>query len=193
MSMRKFAAVVFDLDGTLVDSRLDFAALRRELGFPEGIGILEHLPTLAAAERLAAEAIIDRHEMAGAAAARWIEGARELLDELHRRAIPTAIVTRNSRAAVNRTDAQLGLRVDQIVTREDCAPKPDPEGLLLIAGRLNQPPASMLYVGDFIYDLQAARRAGMVAALLLNDRNRHFRTQADLVVERLGDVLLVIE
>ena len=50
MPPRRFQALLFDLDGTLVDTRLDFAALRRELGFPEGVGLLEHLETLPAAD-----------------------------------------------------------------------------------------------------------------------------------------------
>ncbi|KAF0808457.1 phosphatase [Alcanivorax xiamenensis] len=185
-----FEAVLFDLDGTLVDTRLDFAALRRELGFPEGVGVLEHLATLEDPEQAAwASTVIDRHEMKGAAAATWIDGAQSLLDTLHRRGVPTAILTRNSRAAVARTNELLGLPVDLILTREDCAPKPDPEGLLLLAERLGLRPATTVYVGDFVFDLQAARDAGMASGLLRNGKNRHFEDQADLVLNHLGEVL----
>lgn len=181
-----YQAILFDLDGTLVDSRLDFEALRRELGFPAGVGVLEHLATLE--DPAPAQAVIDRHEIAGAAAATWIDGAQSILHTLRERSVPTAILTRNSRAAVARTDAVLGLPVDLVLTREDCAPKPDPEGLLLIARHLGIDPANALYVGDFIYDLQAARNAGMAAGLLLNGRNDHCRELADVVVSRLTDL-----
>ena len=185
-----FAAVLFDLDGTLVDTRLDFAALRLELGFPEGIGVLEHLATLEDPEQAAwASTVIDRHEMEGAAAATWIDGAKHVLETLHRKGVPTGILTRNSRAAVARTNAVLGLPVDLIMTREDCAPKPHPEGLLLIADQLGLRPATTVYVGDFVFDLQAARNAGMASGLLRNGKNRHFRDQADLVLDHLGEVL----
>ncbi len=40
---QRFAAVLFDLDGTLADTRLDFTAIRAEVGVPEGIGVLEYL------------------------------------------------------------------------------------------------------------------------------------------------------
>ncbi|WP_238400968.1 HAD family hydrolase [Alloalcanivorax marinus] len=189
MPPRRFQALLFDLDGTLVDTRLDFAGLRRELGFPDGIGLLEHLETLPEVEAARARAVIDRHEMAGASAATWIDGAEALLAALRRRGVPTAILTRNSRAAVARTDQMLGLPVDLILTREDCPPKPDPGGLLRIARRLGLAPARTLYVGDFVYDLQAARNAGMAAGLLLNDGNGHFADQADLVVGHLGELL----
>ncbi|MCC4307437.1 HAD family hydrolase [Alcanivorax marinus] len=189
MPARRFQALLFDLDGTLVDSQLDFAALRRELGFPDGIGVLEHLQTLAPLAAARARAVIDRHEQEGAAAARWIDGAEALLATLHQRGVPTAILTRNSRAAVARTHDVLNLPVDLILTREDCEPKPDPEGLLRIADRLRLVPADCLYVGDFVYDLQAARNAGMAAGLLLNGGNQHFTDQADVVVGHLGELL----
>lgn len=189
MPPHRFQALLFDLDGTLVDTRLDFAALRQELEFPDGIGLLEHLETLPEAQAERARAVIDQHEMAGAAAATWIDGAEALLATLHRRGVPSAILTRNSRAAVARTDQVLGLPVDLILTREDCPPKPDPDGLLRIADRLGLVPERCLYVGDFVYDLQAARNAGMAAGLLLNGANGHFADQADLVVGHLGELL----
>lgn len=43
-------AVIFDLDGTLVDSRLDFSAMRAELQAPEGVGLLEYIDGLPTAD-----------------------------------------------------------------------------------------------------------------------------------------------
>ena len=58
--------LMFDLDGTLVESHLDFAAIRRDTGFPEGVGLLEHLETLEDAAAICrAEDIIHRHELSG--------------------------------------------------------------------------------------------------------------------------------
>ena len=72
--------LIFDLDGTLVDSGLDFAEIRRETGFPEGEGLLEHLQSVTDPCRKAeAEAIIERHELEGARRANWMPGAGELL------------------------------------------------------------------------------------------------------------------
>ena len=102
---------------------------------------------------------------------------------------PTGILTRNSRAAVARTGEILDLAVDCILTREDCAPKPDPEGLLMLSRRLSVPPEACVYVGDFVYDLQAARNAGMAACLLRNPGNQRFVDQADLVIDRLDELL----
>lgn len=182
-------AVAFDLDGTLIDSRLDFAAIRRELGFPEGRGLLEHIDTLddpAAVAR--AHAVIERHEMTGAAAACWMPGARELLESLRSAGLPTAILTRNMRAAVEQARRSLGLAVDYIVTREDCRPKPDPDGLQRIARHFDVQPAELVYVGDFVFDLEAARRAGAVACLYRYGNNGRFAAQADWVVDHLDEL-----
>jgi HAD superfamily hydrolase (TIGR01509 family) len=184
-----FSAVIFDLDGTLADTGLDFEAIRRELDFPDSAGLLEHLATLADPEQVShAHAVIDRHEMAGAARATWIDGARDVVEYLHRSGCPTGVLTRNSRQAVARTCAVLGLDMDPILTRDDCRPKPDPDGLLTIARALAVDPAGCVYVGDFIHDLDCARQAGMTACLFRNASNEAFETHADLVLNSFADL-----
>lgn len=159
-------ALIFDLDGTLVDSRLDFAAMRRELDAPAGMGLLEYVDTLPSdAARAEAMAVIHRHEIAGAELATWMPGAREVLHALHAAGTPTAIVTRNSRQAARLTMERLGMPAIPMKAREDAAPKPDPEALLLLAMEWDLAPAHCAYVGDFRYDIEAAQRAGMLPVL----------------------------
>jgi HAD superfamily hydrolase (TIGR01509 family) len=162
-------AVIFDLDGTLVDSRLDFAAMRAELQAPEGIGLLEHIEGLPTVEaRSAAMAVVHRHEMAGAAAATWMPGAEEALQTLHQAGLRTGIVTRNSREAARLTMERLGMPVIPLKAREDAAPKPDPEALLSLATAWALRPAHCAYVGDVRFDIEAAERAGMTPVLYVS-------------------------
>ncbi len=187
---RRFAAVLFDLDGTLADTALDFTAIRADIGVPEGIGILEYLADMedaAHAER--GRQRLHAFEMRGALAAQWIDGAEALLQRLASAGVPTGILTRNSLAAVAATRRVLALPVDCILTREDCSPKPDPQGLLMLSQRLNVAPRDCVYVGDFVYDLQAASNAGMAACLLRNAGNGRFAEQADLVIDHLSELL----
>ncbi|MEE4109987.1 MAG: HAD family hydrolase [Halieaceae bacterium] len=166
MNRPRLRGIIFDLDGTLVDSRLDFAAMRRELEAPPAMGLLEHVESLASEEeRQAAMEVIHRHEMAGAAAATWMPGARAVLDELHQRRVPLAIVTRNSRRAACLTMQRLAMPAVLLKAREDAAPKPDPEALLMVAAQWQLAPRHCAYVGDFRYDLEAAERAGMLPVL----------------------------
>ena len=177
------AGLIFDLDGTLVDSRLDFAGMRREIGCPVGTGLLEFIAGREdTTERRAAEAVVHRHEMAGAANATWMPGARELLTALHRHRVPLGIVTRNSRPAAELTLRSLSAPALDLVTREDARPKPDPDGLLQLARRWQLSPSRLAYVGDFRFDLEAAAAAGMVSVLYLQDRNREFAPGADHVI-----------
>ncbi|MCC5859966.1 MAG: HAD family hydrolase [Ectothiorhodospiraceae bacterium] len=182
-------AVAFDLDGTLVQSSLDFQAIRQELGFPRDRGLLEHIATLGdGAAATEAHAVIQRHELAAAAEAAWMPGAVELLDAIRDAGLPTAILTRNTRLAVDVMRETLGIPVPLILTREDCRPKPDPDGLLRIGRHYGVRPGRMVYVGDFIYDLQTARAAGSVACLYRNGENARFASQAHWVINHLGEL-----
>ncbi|MDP5069379.1 MAG: HAD family hydrolase [Congregibacter sp.] len=159
-------AVIFDLDGTLADSRLDFAAMRRDLDAPPDIGLLEYIAGLTSeADQDAAMTIVHHHEMAGALAAQWMPTAEEMLHTLHQQETPIAIVTRNSRQAALLTMERLGMPRIPLKAREDAAPKPDPEALLALAAEWGIPPAHCAYVGDFRYDIEAAQRAGMTPVL----------------------------
>jgi len=190
---RHFRGVAFDLDGTLVNSGLDFRAIRRDLGFPESVGVLEYMATLTDNEQRAeAHEVLHRHEMEGAERATWMPGAESLLAALNDAGVPMAILTRNSRAAVRATCRTLDIPVGRILTREDCAPKPSPEGLLRIARHFDLPVERMLYVGDFIDDLTAARRAGMAGCLYRTDRNRRLAPEARFVIDHFKELRVLL-
>ena len=66
--------VIYDLDGTLMDSRLDFDAMRDEMGLPPGQPILETLETLESDLRQRCDEILKRHESKGADLAAPFDG-----------------------------------------------------------------------------------------------------------------------
>jgi HAD superfamily hydrolase (TIGR01509 family) len=188
--LRHLQGIIFDLDGTLVDSQLDFAAMRRETGCPEGVGLLEFVEALEQpAHREQALAIIHHHEMAGAKAARWMPGAEAAVLALRNAGLPIGVVTRNSRAAAEHTFKALRVPPIDLVTREDARPKPDPDGLLQLAKRWRLVPSTLAYVGDFRFDLEAAQRAGMSAILYLQPDNAGYASGADLVISHFDELL----
>jgi HAD superfamily hydrolase (TIGR01549 family) len=175
--------VIFDLDGTLVDSRLDFAAMREQTGCPEGTGLLEYQAGLEDhADRQAVAEVIHWHEMSGAKSAMWMPGANELLRELEQRDIPIGIFTRNSRESASHTLIRLNIPCTDLIAREDAAAKPDPAGLLLMAEGWQLGVDSLLMVGDFRYDLEAARNAGVNSCLYDPGGDSPFTELADVVI-----------
>jgi phosphoglycolate phosphatase len=212
--------VVFDLDGTLLDSLEDLAESMNQvlegLGFPvhpvpayryfvgEGLEVL--------ARRVLPEAACDQDTLARVVAAmrrvyggRWdrktrpYPGVPELLEELRVRGLRRAVLSNKpddfTRLAVERLLAPHLFDVVQGM-RPGTPPKPDPTGALAVAARLGVAPASCLYLGDTATDMQTACRAGMypVGALW------GFRTRAELeesgartVVERPAEVLALLD
>ncbi len=176
----KFRAFAFDLDGTLIDSQIDFLSLRKELGLVKGEPILEAISSWPADQREQAHKVIHDYEIRGALSSCRIAGACEFLEVLLNLKVPVGIFTRNSRATANWSLERHEIRVDLMVTRDEGNPKPDPQGLFNIAQAFNVKPSELLFVGDYLYDLQAGLRAGVPTALYIpsepdfDTRGAHF-------------------
>jgi HAD superfamily hydrolase (TIGR01509 family) len=175
--------VIYDLDGTLVDSRLDFPAIKREMGLPLTVSILEGLAAIEPGPRRdACLAILDRHERAGAERATLMPGARELLESLDARSVRQAVLTRNNRASTAYVLERLGVRLSQVITREDCAHKPDPAGLLAICTAWQFSVSDVVFMGDYLHDLECGRNAGIRTILLTHERQPEYAPLADFCV-----------
>ncbi len=189
-------AVVFDFDSTLTrPGALDFSVIKRAIGCPPEIPVLEYMAGIEdPARRLDMARQLDRFELKGAAASRPNEGAERLVATIKQAGLPVGILTRNSRASVVKAlenFAALSLDdVDVLITREDPVKiKPSGEGVLLAARRMGVDPGQTLVVGDYRFDMQAGQAAGALTAYLTNggplpdDVDCHFTVQtlADLV------------
>lgn len=181
---RAFAAVLFDLDGTLIDSAPDLAAAANHLREQRG---LPPMPYEALRPMVGAGA----RGMVGAAfgvapgdegfevlrdefLARYAEVLLErtavfddvapLLQGLEARKLPWGVVTNKATRFTEPVLQGLGLRVRAAaVVCGDTTPfaKPHPEPLLEAARRLGVAPQACAYVGDDLRDVQAGRAAGM--------------------------------
>lgn len=160
-----YKAFVFDLDGTLIDSRLDFARLRQELGISPGTPILEEVAEWPEDKQKWAQAVLDDHEITGVSSSDLFPGVSEFLSTLAEKNIPVALFTRNSRKATEIALARHGLKFSAVITRDDAPAKPHPAGLLRIAEHLGLATHEILYVGDYLYDLKAGSAAQMPTAL----------------------------
>jgi pyrophosphatase PpaX len=102
-------------------------------------------------------------------------GARDMLGALRSTGLAVGIVTGKSRGAweITKQVTDLG-EFAVVVTDEDVAePKPDPEGLVLALNRLRMPAGQAIYVGDSVGDAKAARAAGALFAAALWPKATH--------------------
>lgn len=169
----RIQAVLFDFDGTLTaPGALDFAHIRKTLGCPDQVPVLEYIDSLVGeARRRQARQALDRFETQGAAASRPNEGAERLVRWLKAQGLIVGILTRNNRASVVRAlENFIALQPDDfelIITRDDpVAPKPAGDGVHYAARHLGVDLREVLVVGDFIFDMQAGREAGAWTVLL---------------------------
>jgi HAD superfamily hydrolase (TIGR01509 family) len=190
--MRRFDGVIFDMDGTLIEPLLDFRKIRGDLGVPAEAGILE---TLDAMEPDLARPLRERlmaHELAAARRAKLNPGAGEILSEIRRAALKTALLTRNAAEAMKIVLERFDLRFDLTWSREYGPIKPEPDGVLRACRELGIAPGRCACVGDFRYDLVAANAAGAVSVLLARGDRPDFAHLADHVIcelAELGDIL----
>lgn len=175
-------AALFDLDGTLVRTFIDFPGMRTAMhdlaaryGATEAVGdaddILEIVRRTAewldgdAGKRARDEAyaILEAMEREGCAHPKRIEGASELLRELRDgRGVPVGIITRNARAVAEDLLERMDLPHDVLVAREDMPEfKPHPAPVLSGCARLGVAPADASLVGDLWADIASGKAAGV--------------------------------
>ncbi|GAB4020651.1 MAG: HAD family hydrolase [Bdellovibrio sp.] len=181
--------VIFDLDGTLVDSQLNFDLMREEMGLPKGMPILEELEKIENLDhKKSLTEIVLRHEIEGAHKAQLMPGVEEFLRLIRSRNIKTAILTRNHDLPVEITLKKIPHKFDIVMTRSHyLPPKPNPAGLIEICRLLQTQIDQAIYIGDYKFDLDAAKNAGM-KSILYAPTNQVFEDLADLVIRHFDEL-----
>lgn len=190
---RKFDGVIFDMDGTVIEPLLDFAAIRRELGVPPGRDILQALEDMQPSRRLLSEKLLLNKELSAARNARLMPAADAVLRRIHRAGLKTGLLTRNCKEAMETVLGRFPeLTFDVTLSRESGPIKPEPDGIARACGQMGVQPQRTACVGDFRYDMVAARSAGTLAVLLVTGERPEFADLADVVIaglDELPDVL----
>jgi phosphoglycolate phosphatase len=215
--LSSFRLWVFDLDGTLIDSRLDLAvavnATLRERGLPDlpeervvsfvGDGaddlIRKSLEAAGLSRDAAQAALPDALEwFLGYYGEHCLDrtlpypGALELLDALRGRSL--GVLTNKPEKPALRILAHLGIldRFTQVVPGDGpLGKKPDPAGLGYILNAVNASPTESVLVGDSLQDLKTARAAGVpFLAFLggLGDAEAVSAAGPDLAVHALHEI-----
>ena len=191
---KNIEAVFFDLDGTLVDSRLDFDLMRKDLCFPKDVPILEYLDTLLDENQIKlSNEIIVEHEIKGANVSTLFDGVKEYLELLEINNIKTGILTRNCRIATDLTLKRLNISMDSVLTRECFPAKPNPAALNHLAAKYSVDVKKSIYIGDFEFDIDTAKNAGMISGLFVNKSNTHLKSKADFSFKSFRDLPHLIQ
>jgi phosphoglycolate phosphatase len=193
--------VLFDLDGTLLDTLADLSnAMNRvleQLGFAThsidsyrrfvGNGALmlvrRALPEDRCDEELVRsclDAFLQEYGMNWMVLTRPYEGIPEMLDALTGRGFRLAILSNKPDEITKRCVSELFSKwtFDAVVgQREDVPLKPDPTAALKISKQLNVAPSEFVYLGDSAVDMETARAAGMFPVGVLWG----FRLEAELL------------
>lgn len=182
-------AVVFDLDGTLVDFNLDYREVRAEVlgflsrqGLPRSIFSLKEsiFKTLKKAEiymknhsrgeqdfqrmKETVLSIANRHEMEAARATSLLPGVLEALEALRKMGLKMALYTVNDEAPTDYVLKRFRLRrfFNAVVTRRSVPEvKPNPAHLDTALRVLRVKPEEAVVVGDSVYDVRCARGLGV--------------------------------
>jgi len=203
-------AIVFDMDGTLIESHQTVTAAYRAAVLacgqraPSDADIIAAYPlgppSVILANLLGREATrqdlgrYHAHLATSRESVLLYEGIADLLARAAQH-VPLGLFTGASQEAAGILLARAGLaeyfRV--IVGGDEIArPKPDPEGIYLVCRHLGVEPSRAAYVGDSPLDLQAARQSGAVAVAATWGHLYDPTTGADLAAEHPHDVLALI-
>ena len=177
---RRFDLIVFDWDGTIVDSTamiavcIQKAAADLGLTVPTmeqashviGLGLHDALaravPELTAARIEEFSARYRHHWFACEPEIVLFDGVREMLSELRDRGLPLAVATGKSRRGLARAFDQTGLGALFAASRcaDETDPKPHPTMLLELTEELMVMPDRTVMIGDTTHDLDMANAAG---------------------------------
>jgi len=203
-------AVLFDMDGTLLDSAPDFIAVAQAMRQARG---LEPVPDKQVRDVVSGGAramvlsafdvdplsqefetlrleFLERYQEHCAIESCLYDGIEQLLAEIEQADLPWGVVTNKPLRFAQPIMERMGLssRSAVLVCPDHVSrSKPDPEPMLLACRQLGLPPASTLFVGDDLRDIESGRAAGSRTAAVrygyIHPMDDPYQWGADLVVD----------
>jgi len=189
----KIEAILFDMDGVIIESALDVAEIKRAIFDDANIFIIEGINNLPEDERTGAWKLVEDMEIEAARTAKIYPEAGELLEWMDEHGLKRGIITRNCRASVEVINQRINHDLGVIVAREDAEPKPAPDGVLLAMDMLGVTPDSTLMVGDFKFDIDAGRAAGCRTVFLRTQKFAELEVETDFELSSLLEIIRIVK
>ena len=216
----RLRAVLFDMDGTLLDSAPDFIAISQAMRVDRGLPAIDDKlirdqisggaramvaanfvmgPEAEGFEALRLE-FLERYQRHCAVLTRPFDGINELLDEIEQARLIWGVATNKPVRYAEPIMQQLGLaqRSAVLVCPDHVSrSKPDPEMLLLACSQIGIQPGEALFVGDDERDIEAGRAAGCKTAAVtygyIHPQDNQRNWGADVVVDHPLELRAVLE
>ncbi|MHA1116389.1 MAG: HAD family hydrolase [Candidatus Heimdallarchaeum aukensis] len=206
--------IIFDLDGTLVQSNILYSTIKSELKdllksiigeelYSEFVSIprsiLEILTFISKHDNSGfyskkAWEIVEKYEIKGYEHATIHDDVLPTLKILKEKGATIAILTNNSKKLTDFAMKQFNLNkyIDYVVTRDDVEKvKPDPEGIYKIMKKFNKDKEETLFIGDSWLDAESAFNAGVKFAYFgkANEETREKKIPAKIEINSISEVL----
>ncbi|KAL4523822.1 hypothetical protein Ndes2526B_g08055 [Nannochloris sp. 'desiccata'] len=179
-----YDGVIFDMDGTLSVSCIDYQLMRNTIDVPVG-DLFTVMETWTDGDRIkkSMDAILEIEAVA-AARSEAMPGLLELLAYLQKSPAKIGLVTRNTPQSVDAFFAAIGEEwrgvFDILLTREHPHVKPDKRCLLYFSDAWGIPPHKLLMVGDSTEDVECGNAAGTATSLIAGGGNELVGGEAPL-------------
>lgn len=215
--MQRFDLLVFDWDGTLMDSEARIVACLQgaigDLGLPRkevadlrniiGLGLAEAIDTLfPGSDATTQQALVDRYRhhflVADPTPSALFEGAAEVLHGLAAQGYLLAVATGKGRRGLDKVLEETGLGPLFHATRcaDETFSKPHPQMLLELMDHLGAEPRATLMIGDTEYDMEMARNAqthALAVSYGVHHPERLLKHAPLGCLERIGDLPLWLQ
>ena len=174
-----YKLAIFDMDGTVFESHLDWMKIRKELNIENNI-----LNEIYKNNRVDHEKLkrLEYFEEENTLKTTPIEGISDFLSYLKINNISTALVTNNNKKNCEFLLNKFSLTFDTVLTREMKLWKPSPEPFFYIMNRFRCGSAETFYIGDSHYDVLASNQSGIANIFIIKNEKPINLSDTDNIV-----------
>lgn len=171
---------LFDMDGTVFESYLDWANIRKvlDIGFGD---ILESIYEKNDSKSMGKMVLLEQFERENTHRTKPKDHFREFLNFLQDHRIRTALITNNNRQNTEYLLNKFNFEFDLIITREMKLWKPNPAPMTFAMSSLRVPVSRTVSIGDSRYDIQASLKAGIEQVYVIKNQLVQFEKENGVI------------